>query len=333
MKRKGNLIGKIAELDNLYLAYTKACRGKRGKRVVLEFEQNFDDNISQLQKEILSGNVDVGHFTHFRIYDPKPRLISAPAFKERVLHHAIMNICDEYFDKTLLETIYASRKGKGVYAAIEKAIKEMPRYQWSAKLDYRKYYDSIDHNVLKTQLRKKYKDKILLAIFDRIIDSYSVNPDKGLPIGNLTSQYFANFYLSELDHLAKHQLKIPVYIRYMDDILILGCSRDFLRQACRELAVLSEQKLYLRLKPAIINLSKNGQNFLGYKVYPHRYYLSGRSKRRFRTKYLRYEKLYETSVWNEQQLVNHLIPLLAFTQHSVSGKFRKSCIGNCRKRV
>lgn len=153
MKRTGNLIYQIADYDNLYLAYAKACRGKQQKQEVLDFHKNFDKNIQTLRKEILSGNVDVGCYHYFKIFDPKERTICAASFKERVLHHALLNVCHDYFDNSLIDTTYATRTGKGLYAAVNKAIEGMSRYPWSAKLDYRKYYDTISHDILKEQLR------------------------------------------------------------------------------------------------------------------------------------------------------------------------------------
>lgn len=326
MKRVGNLIERIADLENLYDAFRKASKGKQRKKEVLEYQKLLDENISTLRKQILSGDVEVGNYHYFTIYDPKERIICAADFKERILHHAIVNVCMPYFDSSLIDTTYATRKGKGVYAALDKAIYAFSHFNNSLKLDFRKYYDSIDHDILKRLLRRKFKDGRLLLIFDAIIDSYAVDSGRGLPIGNLTSQYFANAYLSPLDHYVKEVLKAPVYIRYMDDILLVADNKDRLKSMYDKLREYAERQLNLYLKPPIFKETTVGQNFLGYKIKPYRCELSGRSKRRYRKKLLLYGKLFEEQLWNEQTFHEHLLPLVAFVKHAESCNFRNTCL-------
>lgn len=325
MKRQHHFKERILDIDNLYLAYCKAKRGKQHKKNVQEFAENLDQNIRNIKETLERGNLSLGHYHYFTIHDPKERLISAAPFVERVIHHAIMNVCHDTFDGTLIDTTYATRRGKGVYAALDKAKRGMQRYAYSVKLDVRKYYDSISHSVLKTRLRRMFKDEWLLSLFDNIIDSYG-EEEKGLPIGNLTSQYFANLYLSDLDHKAKEQCKVPIYIRYMDDIMMMSDDKTALQQCVKEITQYADEKLQLTLKPPVYRKTKDGQNFLGYKVMPHYILLSGRSKRRFRSKMLLYQRLYDTGKWDEHNLALHVLPLVAFTQHAESGKFRESVL-------
>lgn len=326
MKRVGYLMEQITSLDNLYLAYQKACRGKRSKREVLQFAVNFDENIQLMRQEIADGTIEVGDYHYFTIHDPKERIICAATFRERILQHAMMNVCHPFFDKRLIDATYATRKGKGVYAALDKAVDAMSHYEYSVKLDFRKYYDSIDHEVLKMRLRRMFKDKALLSLFDKIIDSYRKNEGIGLPIGNLTSQYFANAYLSELDHRAKEEWKATIYIRYMDDILIAGNDKDVLMQCVMQMKEFASHKLHLTFKPPIFRRSKDGQVFLGYKVLPFHYKLSGRSKRRYRSKLLKYDKLLNVGKWNERQYEEHILPLMSFARHAESKSFRRACL-------
>ena len=326
MKRVGHLMEQIASLDNLYLAYQKACRGKQRKREVLEFSEHFDDEIQRMRQEIIDGTITVGDYHYFTIHDPKERTICAAPFRERVLQHAIMNICHQYFDRTLIDSTYATRKGKGVYAALDKAVEAMSCYEYSVKLDFRKYYDSIDHDILKRKLRQRFKDKELLYLFDKIINTYCVTEGKGLPIGNLTSQYFANAYLSGLDHKAKEQWGAKVYIRYMDDIIIAGNDREELKNCMERMKAFSSEKLHLLFKPPIFRKNKDGQTFLGYRVMPYYYKLSGRSKKRFRSKLLKYDRLLNEGRWTEERYEEHILPLLSFAQHAESKAFRKACI-------
>ena len=284
MKRIGFLINDIASLDNLYSAYYKAKRGKSLNKDVLIFSEKLDYNIRKLQSQILSGNVEVGNYHYFKIFDPKERVICAASFPERVLHHAIMNICHKYFDATLVYDTYATRIGKGTYKAIERAMEGAKLYKFVLKLDVRKYFDSISHDVLKSKLRTLFKDPLLLIVFNKIIDSYSVNEGFGLPIGNLTSQYFANYYLSYIDHYMKEVQKVPLYVRYMDDILIFGDDKSSINRAYSCISLLMNEH-YLQLKQPIAIKTYNGIPFLGYKIYPNKVLLSARSKKRFINKY------------------------------------------------
>ncbi len=326
MKRTGHLTEKIAARDNLYLAFIKARRGKQMKAEVKAFAKDLDVNISQMSREILDGTVAVGDYRYFKIRDPKERVISAAPFRERVLQHAIMNVCHDIFDRTLIDTTYATRRGKGLYAALDKAVKAASHYEYLVKLDFRKHYDSIDHEVLKRRLRRMLKDKTLLALLDRIIDSYNVAEGKGLPIGNLTSQYFANLYLSDLDHKVKELWKADIYIRYMDDILIAGNDKAALKRLVGLMTEYATQELKLTFKPPVYRRVADGQVFLGYRVLPYHCKLSGRSKRRFRSKLTTYNRLLAEDKWDELQYQEHIVPLLAFTMHAESRSFRKSCL-------
>ena len=265
MKRVGFLIEKIADKDNLLLAYYKAKIGKYYKKEVVRFGDNLDYNINKLQEEIMTGNVSVGKYHQFTITDPKKRNVYAAAFDERVLHHAIINVCHEYFERNLIYDTYATRPNKGVYKALDKAKAASKRYKYVAKLDFRKYFDTISHEVLKEKLGRIYKDRNLLNIFSQIIDTYSVEEGKGIPIGNLTSQYFANYYLSSLDHYIKEYLGVPVYVRYMDDMLLFENDKDKLKESVKAVAKYSTEKLKLNLKTPILKQTEDTISFLGYK--------------------------------------------------------------------
>ncbi|MCL2414958.1 MAG: reverse transcriptase domain-containing protein [Bacteroidales bacterium] len=325
MKRAGNLIEKIADLDNLYLAYYKTNKGKQTKKEALDYRQNLQSQIVLLREQILSGNISTGNYHYFKIYDPKERLICAASFPERVLHHAIMNICHPFFEKTLIFDTYATRIDKGIYKALEKAKKAMHNYQYVAKLDFRKYFDSIPHEILRQKLATKFKDKQLLALFDKIIDSYCVTKGFGVPIGNLTSQYFANFYLSEYDHFIKEKLKIKIYLRYMDDMLLFSNNKEELKQ---QLIAIYQQaeNLQLTLKPVVLNKTQQGISFLGYKLYPHKILLNRTSKLRFKTKFGTYQNCLNKTIWDDKTYQQHIMPLLSFVQHAYTKRLRKEII-------
>lgn len=323
MKRFGNLVPEIADVDNLLTAFYKAVKGKRLNSEAQSFENNLEQNICKLREELLSGNVVVGKYQYFYIHDPKLRLICAASFRERVIHHAIMNVCHQYFERNLIETTYATRPGKGIYKAIDRARAAMRKYKYVAKFDFRKYFDSISHDVLKSKLERLFKDKRLLDVLFKIIDSYSKSSGKGIPIGNLTSQYFANFYLSGMDHYIKEILKVPEYIRYMDDFLVFSNDYETIRGFVDKIKSYSEDSLGLSLKPVVISNSTAGVGFLGYRLYPEKVLLTQRSKKRFCHKSVVYGTLLEEKSWTEEEYYEHITPLLSYAMQGYTKGLRR----------
>ena len=326
MKRVGRLWERICTYDNVCLAYAKARRGKRMKADVLRFEEELEDNISSIVTQMKNGTYQPGTYHFFKIYDPKERLISAASFTDRVVHHAVMNVCHPYFDRTLIHSTHATRVGKGIYTALEQAQRAMARHLFVAKLDVRHYFDSIDHAILLTRIMRLFKDEELLNFFHRLIESYETTEGRGVPIGNLTSQYFANHYLSGLDHYVKETLRIPVYVRYMDDMLLFADDKATLKKAVAATRNYCSDKLHLQLKPSLLYRSNQGTPFLGYRVMPHHLLLSGRSKRRFRTKLFSLARQYNEGDATEETTLLHLRPLFAFTQQAHSNLFRRECL-------
>lgn len=313
----------IYDMDNLNLAAYKAIKGRRQKRDVVCFMNDFQRRIIKMREELMDGSIEIGNYHYFTIYDPKERIICAASLKERVLHHAIMNVCHPYFERRLIYDTYATRIGKGTYKALKRASNYMRGYHYYAKLDFRKYYDSINHSILKDILATMFKDEDLLALFGRIIDSYHTTEDCGLPIGNLTSQYFANIYLSSTDHYMKEVLRAPVYIRYMDDILMMHNSRSELKRLVNALQDYASDKRHLTLKPVQIGQTTNGAVFLGYRVFPGMMTLSGRSKRRFRHKILKYNKEFVNEQMSIEDYNARINALYAFVLHAQAQKFYK----------
>jgi len=326
MKRAGRLIEKIADLENLQLAYYKAQKGKADKREVMEYGKRLQANLQNLRKQIMAGEVETGNYRYFTIYDPKKRLICAAPFGQRVLHHALMNVCHRFFEKVQIFDSYASRIEKGTYAALERAKHFNRQYKWFLKLDFRKYFDSLNHTVLKEQLHSLFKDRCLLNIFESIIDSYHVSPNKGVPIGNLTSQYFANHYLAGADHYVKEALQIRTFVRYMDDSVLWHDNKEVLINAGLSLKQYSADELKLTLKPFCLNQNSRGLPFLGYLLYPDRTRLAHRSRIRFVKKLRFYADNLLSGVWTQKEYQDHVLPLIAFTEHAEAKEFRKKII-------
>lgn len=322
MKRRGYLIEEIAELNNLGLAFWKAQKGKCNAPDVALFRYSLYANLETMRKKIVSGDVTVGHYSYFKIYDPKERLICAAEFYERVLHHAIMNVCHPYFEKYQVYDSYACRKNKGTYAALDRARLFHKKYAYYLKLDVRKCFDTIDHKVLYSSLCRIFKDEMLLYIFYQIIESYQTKLGKGLPIGNLTSQYFANHIFAMLDHFIKEKLGVKAYVRYMDDMVLwMNDKEDLLRNGYL-IKNFIKDGFKQDLKVFCLNKCSMGLPFLGYKIYPHQMRLGNRSKKRYVARLKVYYNFLLSSQWSEYKFQQHCIPLIAYTQKADARNYR-----------
>lgn len=326
MKRYERLIEQIADPDNIRFAAWKAAKGKRYAAEVLTWFSNLERNVPMLHEQILSGNVAVGAYRYFKVYEPKERQICASAFGEQVLHHALMNICHAYFEQAQIFDSYASRKNKGTYAALDRASGYCRNNRWFLKLDVRKFFETIHHEVLKKQLAKVFKDRTLLEIFSKIIHSYEAHPARGLPIGNLTSQYFANHYLCGLDHFIKERLRIKAYVRYMDDMVLWHADKSELKNAFVAITDFIQNDLRCDLKPEALNRSISGLPFLGYHIFPHHIRLLQKSKQRFFRKMQIVDENYHSGVWSEAECQRHALPLIAFARHADTEALRKNLL-------
>ena len=324
MKRRGQLLEQIADLNNLYEAFYKAQKGKHSKPYVCAYREQLEENLQILRHQITSGAVETGNYHTFIIYDPKKRLICATPFAQRVLHHALMNVCHASFEKHQIAGSFASRSGKGTYAALDQARKHNQRYRWFLKLDVRKYFESIDHAILKQQLHRLFKDQPLLRLFEQIIDSYSTAEQKSVPIGNLTSQYFANHYLSVADHYIIRVLQVPAYVRYMDDMVLWHHDKETLLATGYRFQEYFAKELLLELKPFCLNETRKGLPFLGYLLYKDQVRLAPRSKKRFIATSLLYDAKLQTGQWSQKEFANHAMPLVAFTEYANAREFRKN---------
>lgn len=319
MKRAGHLIERIAELDNLHEAYLRAARGKRDKAVVQRFADNLGENLEKMRQGLLCGKMECGGYHFFTIYDPKQRVICAASFSDRVLFHAIMRVCHNIFDDYQIFDSYASRPYKGTYKALERAQHYCRRYGWFAKLDVKKYFDSIDHKVMFSQLSRLIKDKTLLEYFYRLLESYEVEHCKGVPIGNLTSQHFANHYLSPADHYAKETLKVKGYVRYMDDILLFDNDKGLLKEQVSQYKRCVERELLLAMHPTVMNRTACGVPFLGYVAFGDHLRLNGRSVRRLRHKLLNLNLMLQNDEIDDKIYASRATALLAFATKANCG--------------
>jgi len=220
----------IAGWDNLATAFHKAARGKRYRADVQAFSADFDVNLRQLANDIVAARLPYGEFRTFKIFDPKPRLIHAACFADRVFHHAVMNLAGGVLEQAMSPSSYACRSGMGVHKAVNQVQRHLRRYSYYCQIDIDGYFAAIDHGRLLQLLGRRFKGADCLAQWQRIVGCYQAAPGLGLPIGSLTSQYFANYYLDGLDRLLTSLTAVRAALRYMDDI-VWWCDS---RQAAQE---------------------------------------------------------------------------------------------------
>lgn len=312
MKRLNHLWPPIITFDNLLLAYYKARRGKQRKSSVADFTLNLESELLTLQQQLTDGNYQPGEYRLFTIYERKPRTIAAAPFRDRVVHHALLNVVEPLLDKRFISDSYACRQGKGVHQAVDRYQIWAKRYRYALKMDIWQYFPSIDHLLLKDTLRHRLKDKSVLALFDQLIDTappvklppiWYAGDDlftpgerrTGIPIGNLTSQFLANLYLDDFDHFLKEQCRLPAYLRYVDDFVVLGDDKHQLhdlREIIRD--YLATYRLRLHPHKAHIVPTRQGLNLLGYFVQPHHRYLRNDNGHRFARKLRNFAKHYAT---------------------------------------
>ncbi len=333
MKRHGHLLERIADMENLEWALIRASKGKRHMPDAREYLSNHTVRLAELKEELQSGEIAVGEAHQFTIFDPKERVITAPSFRERVLHHAVMNVCEPLFDRMLIEHSFACRRGRGRVAAVAHAAECARRYQLFLKLDIRKCFDSIPHAKLLELLERRFKDPRLLDLWRRIIGSYATSPGRGLPIGSLTSQHFANFYLGHLDHFVKHELRVRGYARYMDDFALWGDDRQSLLSHRQTIAEWLPNRLGIEPKPnSFLNRTTHGMDWLGTRVFASHVTLNRRSRVRFAQRLSEYERQHAAGHLSEAELQSRATALVAFvTTASVkSWKFREAVLQECR---
>ena len=265
MKRIGNLYEKVCSIENLQLADEKARKGKLRTYGVIEHDKKREVNLLKLRETLLNGTFHTSKYDVFTIYEPKEREIyRLPYFPDRILHHAIMNVLEPIWVSPFTADTYSCIKNRGIHAAAKKvkqALREDPEgTTFCLKLDIRKFYPSINHDVLKSILRRKLKDKRLLRLLDEIIDSAD-----GVPIGNYLSQYFANLYLTYFDHWIKEQKRVKHYFRYADDIVILASDKSYLHSLMGEIrAYLGDLKLEVKGNWQVFPVAARGIDFVGY---------------------------------------------------------------------
>ena len=281
MKRQHVDLQQLASWDNLTLALWKAARGKRQRPDVVHFLANYEARLAELQDQILNHQLPLGRYHCFQIKDPKPRKITAVSFELRVVHHAIMNLIGENLEKSQIANSFACLPGRGAHAAVQR----VQRGQWCVKIDIEKYFERLDHALLKEKLARRFKGWHFLRLLNAIIEGYQEQPGKGLPIGSLTSQYFANFYLEGADRAIERMPETKGYVRYMDDMIWFCHDKPSARQSlAKAVELLEGERLTVKPQRWVQPVSL-GVHYCGYRILPRRILLSRRKKRAYK-KYL-----------------------------------------------
>ena len=311
---------KVFTLENLYVAYFKARRGKRYKTDVLKFSYFIEENLINIQNHLVWKTYQPKPFKEFYVYDPKQRLISAPTFEDRIVHHALCNVIEPLFERRFIYDSYACRKGKGTHAAVERvqtflkrAFITFGRQQlYILKCDVSKYFPSIDHAILLQILARTIQDDDTLWLCETIIRA-SNESGKGLPVGALTSQLFANVYLDIFDHYIKDKLGVKYYVRYMDDFVIIHYDKKFLHDLRRKIEVFLDERLSLKLNPKTsVFPTKHYIDFCGYRIKHSHLKPRKRNIIRAKRRFNKYAKLYSYGKISLNKIRNSIFSFLGY---------------------
>lgn len=328
MKKYTGLWKKITSFNNLYRASRNAAKGAKRTAEVQEFLYNLEYELLLLKKELLAQTYLPSAYRSFTIFDPKRRIISAAPFRDRVLHHAVCDVIQPVFENIFSESSYACRKGKGTHRALKRATSMLRKNQFFLKCDVRKFFNTVDHELLKHFLEQRFTEQELLSLFERIIDEPvpGCEKNKGLAIGNLTSQCFANLYLTSLDLMVLHKLKPCGYIRYMDDFVLFGSCVDELHGFLYEITDFLNISLKLTLKPEATFAApvKHGLPFLGMQLFRSTVRVDSKSLKRLKKKLRWRTTQYLEGELNEESYERSLSSIFGHLAHADTLELRRT---------
>ncbi len=344
METYKTLYNKVYSYQNIELAYKKARKRKTTKSYVIEFEKNLQVNLEQLSQELRDFTYSPNPLTTFIVRDPKTRRINASDFRDRIVHHALCNIISPIFEKCFIHDSFANRKNKGTHKAIIRAERFVKRFivhravrrggansktvckGYALKADIRHYFDTIDHEILMGIISRKIKDENMIRLIKMILNNHRTKANgKGMPLGNLTSQFFANVYLNELDQYLKNEVKVENYIRYVDDFVVFHKDRytlgtwklmiaDFLK---------SELKLELHPEKSRIVLLKNGITMLGFRIFPGNRLLKKSNTRRIWKRMNKFKEGYERNEISEEDIMKSINGWITYARFANTYHLRK----------
>lgn len=320
-KTHNKLWAEIINFEALYNAFKSASKGKRFRADVLQFGNNIEENLIDIQNGLIWKEWEPGRWKEFYVCEPKKRLILAPMFRDRVVHHALVQVIEPLFEKKFIYDSYACRKNKGTHAAVNRVQYLIRREKRNSpkmyvlKCDISKYFPSIHRLTLKSIIRRTIKDRDTLWLVDKIIDRAG-DHSEGLPIGALTSQLFANIYLNELDHFIKDCLGIKNYARYMDDFVIIHHDKSYLQETRNKIKCFLDEHLRLQFNPKTqIALCFHGVDFCGYRIWPTHILPRKRIIKKVKRKFKSFKKLYTNKEITLTKIRASVMSFLGYTRY------------------
>jgi retron-type reverse transcriptase len=332
MRRVGYLFEAVCSFENLYKAFKKAFKGTGRTPEACRFHFHLEKELLQLKEALKAGTYRPAKYRYFKIFDPKERTISVAPFRDRVVHHAVVGILEPIFDRTFIYDSYATRKCKGTHRAIKRAQSFLKKNSWFLKADMAKYFDSIDHGILLGLVRRKVKDEKVLKLVERITRnsdaSGGLEVGKGLPIGNLTSQFFANVYLDPLDHFLKDQMGVKYYVRYMDDMVVFSNSKDNVKGVTRDIERFLAERLQLKFnrKATFLNSRVHGLPFLGFRVFPKLIRVKRENLKRIKSRLQKRKDEFQKGLITEDRFVMSVRSMFEHVSFANSFRLRESVL-------
>ena len=334
MKTWKNLYPRIWAFDNLLSASRKAQRGKRYRPEVYAFNARLEENLMQLQRELESETWQPGVYRTFHVQEAKRRLISAAPYRDRVVHHALCNVIEPLFERSFIFDSYACRKGKGTHAAADRYTQFSRRARYVLKCDLSLYFASIRHEVLYAQLAKRIADHATLGLCAKVIRSWGDEgllwpSGAGIPIGNLTSQFFANLYLNDFDHWMKETMGCRLYVRYVDDFVVLNDGKKRLHALVPVIeGYLSGLGLALHPRKRSVFPVTEGCDFMGYRIWPDHRRLRPENGYRFRRRLRAMARDYRDGKIDQESVRASVMSWLGHAQHADTWGLRRSVLGS-----
>jgi RNA-directed DNA polymerase len=325
MKRIGGLFDELCDLGNLARAYHAAARGGRAPAEWSPVGGDPMAMLSRLSASLRAERLAFGPYVNFAVRDTKARDIAAPPFEQRVVHHAMMQVCGPVLERGATDRSFACRAGRGQHAALDWAKRCTQKEHWYLKVDIRRYYDSIPHAWLRTLLRRRFREERVLHLFDRLLDSWEATPGRGLPIGALTSQYLANFALDPLDHWLLDHHRQRLYVRYMDDLVCWGTRERMLELRAKIADWLAMVEMEIKHGGEIQPCTR-GLPYLGFVLYPDRVRLGRQGRRRLNRKCASVERNVRAGRYSEEEAAQRLQSMWAHAAFGDDLAWRRSVL-------
>ena len=332
MRRGGPSFDQVASFALLCRAAREAARGLKHRPSVAAFLADLEPEVLALERELREGSYRPRPLVRFRIRDPKPRTISAAAFRDRVVHHALCAGLEPRFERYADFDSYACRKGKGNLAAVQRLQALCGQHAWYVKLDLRHFFETVDHGVLLDLLARLVRDRRVMDLAATILAAGAREPGIGLPIGNLTSQHFGNLLLGRLDHHLRERIRVPAMLRYMDDIVLLGPDRAAVRRMRDEAARFVDGELHQQIKREATRLGpvSVGVPFLGFRVWPGLIRLDAARARRFRGKVRGLERALAEGPLSEAEAARRAQSLFGWVEQADTLRFRQGFLARSK---